>query len=68
MGFAEAAHPNIPIKAKELIASLESLSKDREDDIVTTILEELLAKSPKPTPGASRSGVHSDRDLPGSWR
>lgn len=67
MGFAEAAHPNIPFKVKELIASLKPLSKDREDDIVTTILEEMLARSPKPIPGPSRSGARNDQDLPGAW-
>jgi Wiskott-Aldrich syndrome protein len=64
MGFAEAAHPNIPVKIKELIASFKPVTKDGEDDIVTTLLEELLAKSPKPTPGPSGSGA---RDLPGAW-
>lgn len=67
MGFAEAAHPTIPAKIKELITSLKPLSKDREDDIVTTMLEELLAMSPKPTPGPSGSGARNDQDLPGAW-
>lgn len=62
MGFTENAYPDLPSKIKAQIPASGVVSKDAEDDIVTTMLEELLAMSPKPSAFAS-----GDRDIPGAW-
>ncbi|KAG5647761.1 hypothetical protein DXG03_008484 [Asterophora parasitica] len=63
MGFTENAHPDLPSKIKVELPSDGSLTKEGEDNIVTTVLEDILARSPKP-PVASGSG---SREIPGSW-
>lgn len=65
MGFTENAYPSIPTKIKTQMPPAGIVNKDSEDDIVTTLLEELLSMSPKP--GASGSGLRRDRDIPGAW-
>jgi hypothetical protein len=64
MGFLESAYPGLPTKIKAL---LPANGKDGEDDIVTTLLEDLLAMSPK-APVASGSNLRKDREIPGAWR
>ena len=66
MGFITKAYPAIPSRIKAHIPAKGDISKDAEDDIVTTMLEELLSMSPKP-PVASSSGLRKDRDIPGAW-
>lgn len=63
MGFTEKAHPDLPQKIKELLPPDGAVAKDREDDIVTTLLEGMLP-APK-SPVASGSG---SRGIPGSWQ
>jgi len=65
MGFSENLHPSLPDKIKAQMPSGTGISKEGEDDVVTTLLEELLAMSPR-TPVPSGSG-RKDNDLPGSW-
>jgi len=65
MGFMEKAYPTIPTMIKMHMRGGGSLTKEAEDDLVTTLLEELLALSPKPM--ASGSGLRRDRDIPGAW-
>jgi Wiskott-Aldrich syndrome protein len=66
MGFTENAYPTLPAKIRDQIPQNGNLSKDAEDDVVTTLLEDLLAMSPKP-PLTSGSVLQRDRDLPGAW-
>lgn len=69
MGFTENAYPTLLEKVKAQVGD-GNLTKEREDDIVTTLLEELLAMSPTPTPTpavASGSGARRDREIPGAW-
>ncbi|KAG6910505.1 hypothetical protein DXG01_009924 [Tephrocybe rancida] len=63
MGFSENTHPELPTKIKAQLPSDGFVRNDSEDDIVTTLLEDLLAMSPKPQV-ASGSGV---REVPGGW-
>ncbi|KXN88803.1 hypothetical protein AN958_06672 [Leucoagaricus sp. SymC.cos] len=62
MGFTEKAYPDLPQKIKNYLPTDGAIAKDSEDDIVTTLLEAMLA-TPK-SPVASGSGA---RDIPGSW-
>lgn len=64
MGFTEKAHPDLPQKIKQLVPSDGAIAKDREDDIVTTLLEAMLAAPKSPGPVASGSG---GGDVPGGW-
>lgn len=66
MGFTDNAYPSLPSKIKAQMPPSGVIVKDTEDDIVTTLLEELLALSPKPPP-ASTSRLAKDRDIPGAW-
>jgi hypothetical protein len=66
MGFMETAYPIIPGKIQAFLPSSGVVSKDVEDDVVTNMLEALLAMSPKPA-AASGSGWR-EREIPGAWR
>ncbi|KAG6837670.1 hypothetical protein H0H93_004946 [Arthromyces matolae] len=63
MGFSENTHPELPSKIKAQLPMDGIVKNDSEDDIVTTLLEDLLALSPK-SPVASGSGV---KNVPGTW-
>jgi len=65
MGFSETSHPTLPDKIKAQMPSKGTISKEEEDDVVTTLLEELLAMSPR-SPVASGSGRRNN-DLTGTW-
>ncbi|KAJ8516125.1 hypothetical protein ONZ45_g6542 [Pleurotus djamor] len=61
MGFTENAYPSLPSKIRANLNPERLVHKDSEDDIVTTLLEEMLATSPKsPKPSGSRGP-------PGGW-
>jgi hypothetical protein len=62
MGFTEKAYPDLRQKIKNHLPSDGAIAKESEDDIVTTLLEAMLA-TPK-SPVASGSGA---RDIPGGW-
>jgi Wiskott-Aldrich syndrome protein len=63
MGITEKAHPSLPAKIKEQMPE-GAVSDEAENNIVSTLVEELLFMSPKPT--ASGSGLR-DAELPGAW-
>ncbi|KAF9502375.1 hypothetical protein BDN71DRAFT_1437965 [Pleurotus eryngii] len=64
MGFTESAYPSLPAKIRENMPENGPITKEKEDDIVTTLLEDMLAMSPKPPKGpGSPSG-----STPGGWR
>ncbi|KAG6861028.1 hypothetical protein C0995_004730 [Termitomyces sp. Mi166 len=63
MGFSEGTHPDLPNKIRAQLPIDGIVRNDSEDDIVTTLLEDLLAVSPKP-PVASGSGT---RGFSGAW-
>jgi Wiskott-Aldrich syndrome protein len=63
MGFTDNAYPELPGKIKAQMPPSGVVSKDTEDDIVTTLLEELLAMSPRPHSGSNAK----DKSIPGAW-
>lgn len=65
MGFTDNVYPDLPGKIKEQMPSSGVVSKETEDDIVTTLLEELLAMPLKP-PVPSGSNT-KDTNIPGAW-
>jgi hypothetical protein len=66
MGFTENAYPNLPSRIKDLLDVNKPVTKDGEDDIVTTLLEDLLATTPQP-PAMAGPGPRDDRNIPGAW-
>jgi Wiskott-Aldrich syndrome protein len=63
MGITDKAHPNLPAKIKEQLPK-GTISEDQENNIVSTLVEELLFMSPKPA--ASGSALR-DAEVPGAW-
>ncbi|KAF5312027.1 hypothetical protein D9619_002828 [Psilocybe cf. subviscida] len=63
MGFSESSFPDLPGKIKTAMPVNGIISKEREDDVVTTLLEELLARSGR-SPVASGS---QDLYTGGAW-
>lgn len=63
MGITDKAHPTLPAKIKEQLPE-GNVTEDAENNIVSTLVEDLLFMSPKPA--ASGSGLR-DGDLPGAW-
>lgn len=64
MGFTENSHPQLPQRISSHVPDDGFISKDQEDDIVTTLLEELIPLPPKPSvPGSSRND-----GPPGAWK
>jgi Wiskott-Aldrich syndrome protein len=61
MGFTEVAYPTMVSKIRAQMPSSGVVTKDVEDDIVTNMLEELLAMGP------SASGSGPKNDIPGAW-
>jgi hypothetical protein len=63
MGFAD--NPALQAKIKSQLPPDGHISRDIEDDVVTTILDGLLnAKTPVASGSASKRGG----SIPGSWR
>jgi len=52
MGFTEAAHPELPNKIKASVPSSGTIGREKEDDIVTNLLEEMVSP-PKETAASS---------------
>lgn len=72
MGFSETSYPSLPDQVKAQLSQDMTFSKEMEDEIVTNLLETLLATSPTSpttrTPIASGSGIRENIDLgPGGW-
>ncbi|TFK36988.1 hypothetical protein BDQ12DRAFT_686201 [Crucibulum laeve] len=65
MGFTENGYPELLSKIKAHMPVNGVTTNEDEDNIVTILLEELLALSPRP-PAASGSGMRED-DVPGAW-
>jgi Wiskott-Aldrich syndrome protein len=63
MGITDKAHPSLPEKIKEQLPK-GAVSEEAENNIVSTLVEELLFMSPKPA--ASGSALR-DTELPGAW-
>lgn len=61
MGFSENAFPALTSKVESQVGT-DALSREREDDIVTSLVEDLLVSSPQPAE-ASGSRAH----IPGAW-
>lgn len=77
MGFTRDVYPNIPDKVAKRVSQsvvsqsfmsqkdVEEISKDKEDTIVSDVLEELLQEPPPPLPAKDRptgSGAKPDDD------
>lgn len=56
MGFSENAYPGLPDMIKAEMPPNGIISKEAEDDVVTTLLEELLVTSSARPNVASGSG------------
>ncbi|KAF8846051.1 hypothetical protein BDN67DRAFT_976895 [Paxillus ammoniavirescens] len=61
MGFTEGTYPNLSGKVMDQLLVHPPITKDAEDDIVTTMIEELIPTTGGVTPG------NSSRDIPGAW-
>ncbi|KIJ22070.1 hypothetical protein PAXINDRAFT_165369 [Paxillus involutus ATCC 200175] len=61
MGFTEGTYPNLSGKVMDQLLVHPPITKDAEDDIVTTMIEELIPTTSVVTPG------NSSRDIPGAW-
>ncbi|KZP04690.1 hypothetical protein FIBSPDRAFT_852064 [Athelia psychrophila] len=63
MGFTETAFPHLPARIRDLLAAKKPTTKEGEDDVVTSLLEELLA-----APQASGSTLRPQgENVPGAW-
>jgi len=60
MGFTENVYPDLRQRIMDHLPTDGAITKDGEDDIVTTLLEAMLTESSV----ASGSG---GSDIPGSW-
>ncbi|KAJ6503378.1 hypothetical protein C8R47DRAFT_1210636 [Mycena vitilis] len=66
MGITDKAHPSLPAKIKEQLPAEGTISEETENNIVSTLVEELLFMSPKPA--ASGSGLReAEHEVPGAW-
>ncbi|KAF8167606.1 hypothetical protein B0H34DRAFT_670012 [Crassisporium funariophilum] len=66
MGFTEKSYPALPEKIKAQMPVTGAITKEQEDDVVTTLLEGLLAAAPR-SPVASGSGLR-DNEVSGTWQ
>lgn len=69
MGFNQHAYKELPEKIASHIGPNEAVSKTREDEIVTLVLDEMLVLSPR-SHQASTVAFKQDKDMesvPGSW-
>lgn len=67
MGFSENAYPTLPEKIKaQMPPNGTTISKEAEDDVVTTLLEEFLAPTSSRPNVASGSGWR-DVDMTEGW-
>ena len=62
MGFTENAYPSLPLKLREQMPTQGVLSNEAEDELVTTILEDMLAMSPAPPKPSDLKST-----IPGAW-
>ncbi|KAF7311042.1 F-box domain-containing protein [Mycena chlorophos] len=64
MGITENGHPDLSAKIKKHLPE-GNLSDEAEQNIVSTLVEELVFMSPRPV--ASGSGSKQNADVPGAW-
>ena len=62
MGFTEQGCPTLASKIRSQLPRGGVLTNEDEDNVVTNLLEELLAMSPKP-----HGALNSDETIPGAW-
>ena len=69
MGFSENAYPTLQQKIKaQLPPSGNTISKEVEDEIVTTLLEELLVpRSESSRPNVASGSGQRDVDMAEAW-
>ncbi|RPD55926.1 hypothetical protein L227DRAFT_579397 [Lentinus tigrinus ALCF2SS1-6] len=60
MGFTPTKYPVLTSKVESRVPRHGEVSKEREDSIVTEVVEELLQTSPAPEPQASGSGTRAN--------
>lgn len=48
MGFSETAHPDLASKIRASLPEDGAVTRDKEDDIVTNLLEELVVRTKSP--------------------
>ena len=60
MGFTPTKYPVLTSKVEARVPRHGEVSKEREDSIVTEIVEELLQTSPSREPQASGSGTRAN--------
>lgn len=63
MGFSETSFPDLPGKIKIAMPVNGIISKEREDDVVTTLLEEMLARSGRSPVASGSKDLHPG----GTW-
>jgi len=74
MGFTESSHPELRAQAQALLPQDKASTKEDEDEIVSSLLEQLLLAVPERTtsrePVASGSDVRnaSESSIPGEWQ
>jgi len=67
MGFSENAYPALPEKIKaQMPLNGANISKEAEDDVVTTLLEELLVTG-SPRPNVASGSGQRDIDMAEAW-
>jgi hypothetical protein len=64
MGFSESSFPDLPGKIKAAMPVNGVISKEREDDVVTSLLEELLARSGRSPVASGSKDLYSG----GAWQ
>jgi hypothetical protein len=74
MGFTPTSYSSLPAKIESQVGPVAPATKDEEDNVVTSVLEELLNMSPQSsaTPVPSRaerrqSKIDDSSSIPGSW-
>jgi hypothetical protein len=64
----ESTYPSIPTKIKSHVPPTGHVTKEAEDDIVTTLLEELLVMSPQAAVASGSNLRNREGSIPGAWR
>ncbi|KAI0328148.1 hypothetical protein GY45DRAFT_1326682 [Cubamyces sp. BRFM 1775] len=59
MGFSTSGYPGLPAKIESRVPRSGELTQEREDNIITEIVEELVQNSPPRQPVASGSGTRA---------
>ena len=69
MGFNESTHPGIASKIDARIPSGEDLTEEKEEDVVSEVVDDLLSDaSPTPAPAAMRYNLNATGASSSSYR